>query len=119
MEILSTENFRLEAERHYKGRKFFSQLEFEEDFKLFQTVARTLLKYKRTGVIQIRQTVNSIIILHNCFGRFAVDGLFFKVDNSAWRELKTILLFLNLLPQDYAQQDLANDEAILRLLEQW
>ena len=95
---LNDGNFLIFAAKHY-DRPHILQSEFEDDLKRIKYVKRLLRKYRQTGEIKERLVLNHVIILANVFGVDAtVNMLFFKVDKDDYPLLKTILIFLNYLP---------------------
>lgn len=76
-------------------------VDFEEDLARFTYIKRLLNKYQKTGELSERLLLNHIILLHNVFGKATIDLLFFKIDRQYWPQLKTFLVFLNYLPDDY------------------
>lgn len=117
MERLSSENFKETAMNHYCGRRRFVKAEFEEDLKRFQTVGRAIDKYAKTGSIELRLVLNNIIILHNVFDTFTVDGLFYKTPEIGWVALSTILKFLGFLPEWFIQFRFQGDKELEEELE--
>jgi hypothetical protein len=74
--------------------------EFHEDLMRFKYIQRLLYKYVRTGRVRPQLLINHIIGVTNIFRPEAVSRiLFFRVDSSAWRGLKTVLCYLNLMPE--------------------
>lgn len=95
---LNDGNFLIYAAKHYE-RPHILQSEFEDDLKRIKYVKRLLRKYRQTGEFKERLVLNHVIILSNVFGvESTVNMLFFKVDKEDYPLLKTILLYLNYLP---------------------
>jgi hypothetical protein len=73
--------------------------EFEEDVKRFDYLKRLIYRYREYNDLKERLIINHIIILSNVFGpECAVRMLFYRLDESSYPILKTILLFLNIMP---------------------
>ena len=72
---------------------------FDSDWKHIKYIRRLLNKYQDGGELKERLLLNHIIVLHNIFGRAAVRILFAKIPSYQWSELKTFLLYLELMPQ--------------------
>jgi hypothetical protein len=73
--------------------------EFEEDLIRFKYLKRLFSRYKEKSELQERLILNHLTVIHNVFEvSAATEMCFFKTDPSLWPELKTFLLFLNLLP---------------------
>lgn len=96
---LNEDNFMLYAAQNYDNPKCFDDDEFFDDLKRFKYLKKLLKKYKDTGVLRERLILNHIIIIFNLFGNQpATRMLFFKLDGYHM-ELKTFLIYLNLMPQ--------------------
>lgn len=97
---LDDDNFLLYAIKNYEGPHML-QSEFEEDIKRIKYLKRLIRKYKQTGEFKDRLILNHIIVLSNVFGIEAtVNMLFLKVDSEDYPVLKTLLIFLNYLPDE-------------------
>jgi hypothetical protein len=95
---LNDDNFLLYAAKHY-DRPHILQSEFEGDLKRIKYLKRLFRKYNQTGEIKERLVLNHIIIMANVFGVEAtVNMLFFKVDQQDYPVLKTLLIYLNYMP---------------------
>ena len=98
--ILTPETIDLFALRHYDNRGA-SKEEFEDDLKRFKYLKRLFRKYDTSKDFKSRLIINHVIILSNVFGVDAATTLlFFKIDKQHWSILKTILIFLNYMPED-------------------
>ncbi len=73
--------------------------EFEEDLVRFLYIKRIIKRYKNSKDININLLLNHIIILCNVFSpEVTVRVLFFKFHKEDFPILKTLLLFLNIMP---------------------
>ena len=98
---LNDDNFLIYAAKYY-DRPHILQSEFEDDLLRIKYVKRLLRKYRQTGEFKERLVLNHIIILSNVFGVHpTVNMLFFKIDKEDYPLLKTILLFLNFMPDRF------------------
>jgi len=114
--ILTPETIDLFALRHYDNRGA-SKEEFEDDLKRFKYLKRLFRKYDTSKEFKSRLIINHIIILSNVFGVDAATTLlFFKIDKQHWSILKTILIFLNYMPED-EMIDLETDQNIMEELK--
>ena len=96
--ILTPETIDIFAKRHYDNRGA-GQEEFDDDMNRFKYLKRLFRKYDTSKDFKARLIVNHIIILGNVFGIDAATTLlFFKIDKEHWSMLKTILIFLNYMP---------------------
>ena len=67
----------------------------------FKYLKRLFRKYDTSKEFKSRLIINHTIILANVFGVDAATTLlFFKIDKQHWYLLKTILIFLNYMPED-------------------
>ena len=104
------------ALKHYDNRGA-SKEEFEDDLKRFKYLKRLFRKYDTSKEFKSRLIINHIIILANVFGVDAATTLlFFKIDKQHWSILKTILIFLDYMPED-EMIDLETDQNVMEELK--
>ena len=97
--ILTPETIDIFAKRHYDNRGA-DQEEFDDDMNRFKYLKRLFRKYDTSKEFKSRLIINHIIILANVFGVDAATTLlFFKIDKQHWYLLKTILIFLDYMPE--------------------
>lgn len=73
--------------------------EFEEDFKTFRYVKRLIQRYRSSGELRQNLILNHLNLIYNLFGAEAGTRLlFYKMDIEDYSCLKTLLLFLNVMP---------------------
>jgi hypothetical protein len=116
---LTEDNFLLFAIKNYQNPQGVTRDDFERDLNHFKYVKRLLKKYDKSGVLRLPLIINHLIILYNVFGEATTPMLFFKVDSELWPVLKTIVVFLNKLP-DYPRghvHEIKSDEYCLKELE--
>ena len=95
---LNDDNFLIYAAKCY-DRPHIIQSEFEDDLRRIKYIKRLLRKYKQTGEFKERLVLNHVIILANVFGvEPTVNMLFYKIDQEDYPVLKTILIYLNYMP---------------------
>ena len=98
--ILTPETIDIFAKRHYDSPGAGKE-EFEDDMKRFKYLKRLFRKYDTSKEFKARLIINHIIILANVFGIDAASTLlFFIIDKQHWSLLKTILIFLNYMPEN-------------------
>ena len=98
---LTKDTFLLYAIKCYDISGFRGKQEFLEDIKRFRYIKKLLNRFKTRGDLKERLILNHIIILYNMFGAEAtVKMLFYKLDEIYWSEIKTFLLYLNLMPSN-------------------
>ena len=114
--ILTHETIEIFAIRQYDNRGA-SKEEFEDDMKRFKYLKRLFRKYDTSKEFKSRLIINHVIILANVFGVDAATTLlFFKIDKQHWSILKTILIFLDYMPED-EMIDLDIDQNVMEELK--
>ena len=114
--VLTHETIDIFALRQYDNRGA-SKEEFEDDLKRFKYLKRLFRKYDTSKEFKSRLIINHIIILANVFGVDAATTLlFFKIDKQHWSILKTILIFLDYMPED-EMIDLNVDQNVMEELK--
>ena len=112
--ILTPETIDIFAKRHYDN-KGAGQEEFDDDMNRFKYLKRLFRKYDTSKEFKSRLIINHIIVLANVFGiEAATTLLFFKVDKQHWSILKTVLIFLNYMPE----QELIDIELDQKVMEE-
>lgn len=124
---LNDDNFLIYAAKSY-DRPHILQSEFEDDLKRLKYVKRLLRKYRQTSELKERLVLNHVIVLANVFGvDSTVNMLFYKCDPEDYPILKTLLLFLNYMPDHLTvsfnkyhlkQEDITIDLEISRRLRE-
>ena len=103
------------AKRHYDSPGAGKE-EFEDDMKRFKYLKRLFRKYDTSKEFKARLIINHIIILANVFGIDAASTLlFFKIDKEHWSLLKTILIFLNYMPENEMVDVQINQDVMIEL----
>lgn len=124
MEPLNNDTVLLYAIKAYDKLNYVKS-EFEEDYKTFRYVKRLLQRYRATGELRENLILNHINLIYNLFGIEAGTRLlFFKIDELDYPALKTILVFLNTMPdivrsingRDIRSSDIPVDMAIANIL---
>jgi len=114
--VLTHETIDIFALRQYDNRGA-SKEEFEDDLKRFKYLKRLFRKYDTSKEFKSRLIINHIIVLANVFGIDAATTLlFFKIDKQHWSILKTILIFLDYMPED-EMIDLDIDQNVMEELK--
>lgn len=99
---LNNDNFELFAAKHYRNPACLGLGDFKEDLARFKYINRLLRKYENTGVLSERLLLNHIITIYNIFDvSGATRMLFYRVIPKHWPVLKTFLLYLGYLKNDY------------------
>ena len=110
--MLNDENFLLYAIKNYNNPSCSGLKEFQDDVKRFKYIKRLLRKYNKTGDVSEKLILNHIILLYNVFGTFVVASLFFKIEQIHWSQIKTFLIYLNYLPDNYVINEQVNESEI-------
>lgn len=97
---LTEDNFVLYAMKYYDNPNCRGLKEFHDDLKKFRYLKRLFRKYKAGSGLKERLIINHIIVIYNLFGLEATTMLFFKIDKKHWPQLKSFLVFLNVMPFD-------------------
>ena len=98
---LTEENFTLFEMKHYDNPHCRGVNEFNDDLKKFKYLKRLFRKYRAGGGLKERLILNHIIVIYNLFGvDAATNMLFFKIDKKYWPQLKSFLMYLNVMPPD-------------------
>ena len=114
--ILTPETIDIFAKRHYDN-KGAGQEEFDDDMNRFKYLKRLFRKYDTSKEFKSRLIINHIIILTNVFNiEAATTLLFFKIDKQHWSILKTVLIFLNYMPEN-EMVDLDIDQNVMKELK--
>ena len=96
---LTEENFVIFAMKHYDNPACRGMAEFDDDLKRFRYLKRLFRKYTAGKGLKERLIVNHLVVLFNLFGpEPATRMLFFKIEKKYWSQLKTFLVFLNVMP---------------------
>jgi len=96
---LTEENFTIYAMKFYDNPSCKGMAEFEDDLKRFRYLKRLFRKYTAGKGLKERLIVNHLVVLYNLFGTDATTRmLFFKIEKKYWSQLKTFIVFLNVMP---------------------
>lgn len=113
---LTNKNFELFASQHYNNPECTEIEEFKDDLRRFKYLKRLLRRYEMTGDLQERLILNHIIVIYNVFGIKAANRMmWFKVEEEHFSTLKTFLIFLHYLPEDY-KVEVPLDEFVVQRL---
>lgn len=112
---LTEDNFVLYAMKHYDNPSCKGLTEFKDDLKRFSYLKKLFKKYQAGDEPRERLILNHVIVLHNLFGINSIPMLFFKIDSIHWRQLKSFLIYLNIMPPD--DMAILQDALVLESLE--
>ena len=112
---LNESNYLLFAIKFYDNPQAVTKDDFEDDLKRIKYIKRLLKRYKNTGELKTHLILNHLTVLFNVFNDATVPLLFYKIDNNCWPVLKSFLLYLNRMPEEYLE-GLRPDEQCLEEL---
>tara|TARA_R100001129_G_scaffold180666_3_gene158982 strand:+ start:75 stop:440 length:366 start_codon:yes stop_codon:yes gene_type:complete len=113
---LNDKNFKQYAVENYTNISCLTAEEFWEDFNRLKYVKRLLKKYHKDGIIKERLILNHLIAFYNVFEISAANRMMFhKMEAEIQPALKTYLVFLNYLPQNWFTE-VSLDQNIIDIL---
>lgn len=127
MQNLTKKNYFAYALQMYSNPSCAGIEEFQEDLLRVKYTKRLLHRYARTQEMPVRLLLNHIIGINNVFKSSAVARLlFFRTEIDARSALKTILEYLNLMPEEIQpvdgeiilNTDIPRDERLWKLLKE-
>jgi len=126
MQNLTKKNYFAYAMQVYDNPSCSGLEEFQSDLMRIKYIKRLINRYVRTGELIPRLLLNHIIGVYNVFQATAVSRLlFFRADPESWSALKTILSYLNLMPEEILpiegvmilNKDIPRDEVLWDMLK--
>ena len=99
MDKLDEFNFLLYAAKHYDNPQCYDTIEFYDDLKRIKYIKRLINRYVEEGDLKERLILNHIIVLNNVFGPHATVKMLFLKCKGLESQLKSFLMFLNVLPE--------------------
>ena len=99
IENLTDKNINAYMIMSYDNSQCVDMEEFKDDMKRVKYIKRLINRYLSGGELKERLLLNHIISFYNVFGvESATRILFFKVEESDYPVLKTLLVYLNAMP---------------------
>lgn len=99
MENLTKKNYLSYAMKVYDNPSCSGVDEFQSDVLRVKYIKRLINRYSRTGEVAPRLLLNHVIGIYNVFEAPSIAALlFFRADKKSWSALKTVLEYLNLMP---------------------
>lgn len=106
MQNLTKKNYFAYAIKMYDNPSCSGMEEFHQDLLRIKYIKRLVNRYARTGDVSPRLLLNHIIGVYNVFHPSAIARLlFFRSDRTSWRALKTVLEYVNLMPEEILPVD--------------
>ena len=101
-EKLTDENFTMFAMQCYDNPQCTSVEEFMEDLRRFSYLKRLLRRYYKNDELRERLLLNHLICLLNIFGvPNCIKMLDFKIEEEYWPVLKTMLIYMGHVEEDW------------------
>ena len=116
---LTAKNFAAYAMKHYDDPQCEDMEDFQEDLRRFRYLKRLLFRYHESGELRERLLLNHLICLFNVFGyEPCMRMLRFKIkEDRYWSSIKTLLLYLDYITQDF-EPELPIDDVIAQRLRE-
>ncbi len=116
---LTAKNFSAYAMKHYDDPQCEDMEDFQEDLRRFRYLKRLLFRYHESGELRERLLLNHLICLFNVFGHEpCMRMLKFKIkEDRYWSSIKTLLLYLDYITQDF-EPELPIDDVIAQRLRE-
>jgi hypothetical protein len=116
---ITTKNFNAYALHHYDDPQCESVEDFQEDLRRFRYLKRLLHRYHESGEMRERLMLNHTITIFNVFGYDAsMRMLRFKIkDDKYWASIKTMLLYLGYVEENF-EVEIPVDDALARRLRE-
>lgn len=98
--MLNDSNFLQYAMRHYARPSCTSVNDFNDDLNRIKHLKKLLNKVHNDKTVKIQLLLNHLTILYNVFDQNACTAmLFHRTDREYWDILKTLLTYLNIMPE--------------------
>jgi hypothetical protein len=116
---ITAKNFSAYAMKHYDDPQCEDMEDFQEDLRRFRYLKRLLFRYHESGELRERLLLNHLICLFNVFGHEpCMRMLRFKIkEDRYWSSIKTLLLYLDYITQDFEPELPIDDVVAQRLRE--
>jgi len=117
-EKLTDENFTMFAMQCYDNPQCTSMDEFMEDLRRFRYLKRLLRRYYNNDELRERLILNHLIVLLNIFGaENCIKMLDFKIEGEYWPVLKTMLIYMQLVQEDW-RPEITVDMEVAKVLRE-
>lgn len=116
---LTVKNFSAFALQHYDDPQCSDIEEFQEDLRRFRYLKRLLHRHHEAGELRERLMLNHLITIFNVFGYDAsMRMLEFKInEDSYWTSIKTMLLYLGYIKENW-NTDIPIDDLLAQRLRE-
>jgi hypothetical protein len=96
---LTENNFLKLAMQHYDNPSCTIIAEFEDDLRRFLYLKKLFTRYGVSGDLRERLILNHIIVVHNLWGEFGTEMIFYKLEEEHWSALAPFLIYLGRDPE--------------------
>lgn len=116
---LTAKNFQAFALKFYDDPQCEDMEDFQEDLRRFRYLKRLLYRHHEYGEVRERLMLNHLITLFNVFGYDpCMRMLEFKIkEDTYWSSIKTMLLYLGYVTEDFKTDIPIDDRLVDRLRE--
>jgi len=115
---INDDNCYLYCAANYVNPQYPTQEELDNDLSRYSSLNILFRRYNVAGELNERLVLNHLIILHNVFGIKAGNIIsFFKIHHRYHPQLKTFLIFLNLI-DDHQYKEIPIDINLVRILRE-
>ncbi len=98
------------AMHHYKNIKCKTIHQFESDLNIIYSIKKNFKKNNNTEDYY-KLLLNSIVTAYNMFeGISCTKMLFYKVRKESWSQLKTFLLYMNMMPEEIPELGIVSSD---------
>lgn len=119
-----TENNFLQLAMHYYDNPSCTVVsEFEDDLNRFLYLKKLLSRYSASGQLRERLILNHIIVIHNLWGDFGNEMMFYKIPEEYWTTLIPFLIYLGRAPEfipgtNRRLTEFSQDENVIEVLRE-
>lgn len=121
---LNKNNFLIYAIKHYDNSSCSGLKEFKDDLKRIKYIKKLLTRTDVDPINRCKLILNHIVILYNVFGSEATPiMLFYSINSERWSYIKTIFVYLNIMPDKLhindnciVDSDIKLDEDLVNIL---
>lgn len=124
MKIITEENYVQFCKDNYINIHCLDEEEFENDLKTLRYIKGLFRRYIGRNEVNIDILINHFIYIHNCFGDSIIEICFFDFEDYYFSLLKTMFIYLGLLPENIIInkiiyfEDITVDNEFLKKLKQ-
>jgi hypothetical protein len=117
MNRITEENYIEYCKANYNNIHCLNEEEFENDLKTLRYIKSFFRRYLGKNEVKIEILINHFIYLYNCFGESIVDICFFDFEDYYYPLLKTMFVYLEIMPNNISTDKFIYSEDITVDLE--